>query len=228
MGLAAGCAGGRILPRTRRRGRTSGLCAPSAGNVRAARATGQRCGSLRSTRVLRPVALPFWCSPANLQGRAAAFFCSQALTTFIMCRCMRGATPQEVSMPHMLEWSRAYAHRLAADAAALPRRALLKCPEAQARAGSWRVAFSFPAIPLQAGSGNGPTYPAHQGLPTYAGAWHWRFGPWGPRHAAGLVPGQDGPNHRGPCLWIADNVCAERFEALLGKLTPAETGCVHQ
>lgn len=38
-----------------------------------------------------------------------------------------------------------------------------------------------------------------------------------------FAPGQDGPNYSGPCLWIADNVCAEQFEALLGKLDPRET-----
>jgi glucose-6-phosphate isomerase len=41
-----------------------------------------------------------------------------------------------------------------------------------------------------------------------------------------FAPGQDGPNHAGPWLWIADNVCAKTFEALLGKLSPAETAVV--
>ncbi len=38
-----------------------------------------------------------------------------------------------------------------------------------------------------------------------------------------FAPGQDGPGYAGPWLWIADNVCAEQFEALLGKLRPEET-----
>lgn len=38
-----------------------------------------------------------------------------------------------------------------------------------------------------------------------------------------FAPGQDGPNYHGPWLWIADNVCAEQFESLLGKLDPRET-----
>lgn len=38
-----------------------------------------------------------------------------------------------------------------------------------------------------------------------------------------FAPGQDGPGYAGPWLWIADNVCAEQFEAMLNKLDPAET-----
>ena len=38
-----------------------------------------------------------------------------------------------------------------------------------------------------------------------------------------FAPGQDGPDYQGPWLWIADNVCAEQFEALLSKLPPKET-----
>lgn len=38
-----------------------------------------------------------------------------------------------------------------------------------------------------------------------------------------FAPGQDMPNYTGPCLWIADNVCAAQFEGLLGKLDPRET-----
>lgn len=38
-----------------------------------------------------------------------------------------------------------------------------------------------------------------------------------------FAPGQDGPGYNGPWLWIADNVCAEQFEGLLGKLSPKET-----
>lgn len=38
-----------------------------------------------------------------------------------------------------------------------------------------------------------------------------------------FAPGQDGPGHKGPWLWVADNVCAEQFEALLEKLDPKDT-----
>ncbi|MBQ7618046.1 MAG: glucose-6-phosphate isomerase, partial [Desulfovibrio sp.] len=38
-----------------------------------------------------------------------------------------------------------------------------------------------------------------------------------------FAPGQDLPDHNGPSVWVADNVGAEQFEALLGKLNPKET-----
>lgn len=38
-----------------------------------------------------------------------------------------------------------------------------------------------------------------------------------------FAPGQDGPCHQGPWLWIADNVCPATFEAWLGKLPPEKT-----
>lgn len=38
-----------------------------------------------------------------------------------------------------------------------------------------------------------------------------------------FAPGQDEPGYNGSWLWIADNVCAEQFEGLLGKLSPKET-----
>jgi glucose-6-phosphate isomerase len=38
-----------------------------------------------------------------------------------------------------------------------------------------------------------------------------------------FAPGQDEPNHAGPWLWIADNVCPRSFEALLRKLQPMDT-----
>lgn len=38
-----------------------------------------------------------------------------------------------------------------------------------------------------------------------------------------FFPGQDGPCHEGPWLWIADNVCPAAFEAWLGKLPPGKT-----
>lgn len=38
-----------------------------------------------------------------------------------------------------------------------------------------------------------------------------------------FAPGQDQPGYNGPWLWIADNVCAEQFEAMLTKLNPKHT-----
>ncbi|MDE5832299.1 MAG: glucose-6-phosphate isomerase [Desulfovibrio sp.] len=38
-----------------------------------------------------------------------------------------------------------------------------------------------------------------------------------------FAPGQDGPGYNGPWLWIADNVCAQQFEGMLGNLNPADT-----
>lgn len=38
-----------------------------------------------------------------------------------------------------------------------------------------------------------------------------------------FAPGQDGPGYDGPWLWIADNVCASQFEAMLEKLDPQKT-----
>lgn len=41
-----------------------------------------------------------------------------------------------------------------------------------------------------------------------------------------FAPGQDGPGHDGPWLWIADNVCAATFESWLTRLSPRETTVV--
>ncbi|MCR4666407.1 MAG: glucose-6-phosphate isomerase [Desulfovibrio sp.] len=38
-----------------------------------------------------------------------------------------------------------------------------------------------------------------------------------------FAPGQNLPDHNGPSVWVADNVCAEQFEALLARLDPKET-----
>lgn len=38
-----------------------------------------------------------------------------------------------------------------------------------------------------------------------------------------FAPGQDGPGYEGPWLWIADNVCAAQFDAMLANLQPKET-----
>ncbi len=38
-----------------------------------------------------------------------------------------------------------------------------------------------------------------------------------------FMPGQDGPSHQGPWLWIADNVCPATFTSWLDKLPPEKT-----
>jgi len=38
-----------------------------------------------------------------------------------------------------------------------------------------------------------------------------------------FAPEQNWPNHTGPCVWIADNVCAQTFEAWLSLLNAQET-----
>ncbi len=38
-----------------------------------------------------------------------------------------------------------------------------------------------------------------------------------------FMPEQDGPNHKGPWLWIADNVCPSTFSSWLDKLPPEKT-----
>ena len=38
-----------------------------------------------------------------------------------------------------------------------------------------------------------------------------------------FAPSQDLPGHNGPSVWVADNVCAEQFEALLSRLSPKDT-----
>ena len=127
-------------------------------------------------------------------------------------------------MPHMLEWSRAYAHRLTADAAA-PLKA--RAPEIAQRLKRELAAGELPflSLPFRAKlevemAPLIPRIKAYRHM-LVLGIGGSALGARAMQQA--FAPGQDGPNHRGPCLWIADNVCAERFESLLGKLTPEET-----
>jgi len=141
-----------------------------------------------------------------------------------MRRQERGATPQEVSMPHLLEWSRAYAHRLDADsAAALKARAPEVAQRLQRELASGELPFISMPFRAKLEVEMAPLIPRikaykHMLVLGIGGS---ALGARAMQQA--FAPGQDGPAHRGPWLWIADNVCAERFEALLGKLNPTET-----
>ena len=127
-------------------------------------------------------------------------------------------------MPHLLEWSRAYTHRLSADAAA-PLRA--RAPEVAQRLARELSAGELPflSMPFRAKlevemAPLIPRIKAYRHM-LVLGIGGSALGARAMQQA--FAPGQDGPGHAGPWLWIADNVCAERFEALLGKLSPAET-----
>lgn len=130
-------------------------------------------------------------------------------------------------MPHYIEWSRAYSHRLnAADGAPL-----------QARAAEMGVRLErelaqgilpFLSMPYRA--------TLEKDLPPILEKVRTRkhmlvLGIGGSALGARAIqrafaPGQDRPGHDGPCLWIADNVCAEEFEALLAGLDAADTSVV--
>ena len=127
-------------------------------------------------------------------------------------------------MPHLLEWSRAYAHRLDADsAAALKARAPEVAQRLQRELASGELPFISMPFRAKLEVEMAPLIPRikaykHMLVLGIGGS---ALGARAMQQA--FAPGQDGPGHRGPCLWIADNVCAERFEALLGKLNPTET-----
>ena len=127
-------------------------------------------------------------------------------------------------MPHLLEWSRAYTHRLDADsAAALKARAPEVAQRLQRELASGELPFISMPFRAKLEVEMAPLIPRikaykHMLVLGIGGS---ALGARAMQQA--FAPGQDGPGHRGPWLWIADNVCAERFEALLGKLNPAET-----
>lgn len=88
------------------------------------------------------------------------------------------------------------------------------------------AAFPDHAVPGTPGAGTAaPAAPGPCAAP-YAGAGHRRLRTGARRPARAFAPGQDGPCHDGPCLWIADNVCAATFESWLAKLPPHETTVV--
>ena len=130
-------------------------------------------------------------------------------------------------MMHTLEWSRAYTGRLQRDAAAvfaarapeLSRRLETECAQRLA-------AFPDHAVPGTPGRELPPLLPRvrarrHMLVLGIGGS---ALGARALQRA--FAPGQDGPCHDGPCLWIADNVCAATFESWLAKLPPHETTVV--
>lgn len=127
-------------------------------------------------------------------------------------------------MSHLLEWSGAYVHRLPKDAAAacVARHEELGRRLAQETAAGelpflsmpYRAKLEVEMAPLI------PRIKAYKHM-LVLGIGGSALGARAMQRA--FAPGQDGPGHTGPWLWIADNVSAEIFEAWLGKLTPAET-----
>ena len=127
-------------------------------------------------------------------------------------------------MRHSLEWSRAVTGRLAGDALS-PLHA--RAPELAARLARESGAGELPflSMPYRA------TLEAELDAltPVLRGFEHMLvLGIGGSALGAralqrAFAPGQDGPCHNGPWLWIADNVCPVTFESWLGKLPPEKT-----
>ena len=127
-------------------------------------------------------------------------------------------------MPHSLEWSRAYTGRLTeADRAAQAARA----DELAARLESGIAAGEMPFLVMPYRARLEKDIDAV--LPRVKRFRHMLVLGIGGSALGGraiqraFAPGQDGPDHDGPCLWIADNVGPGQFEALLGRLSPKET-----
>ena len=127
-------------------------------------------------------------------------------------------------MPHTLEWSRAYTHRLSpSDAEHLK----VKAVSLAKRLAKETSAGELPFLTMPYRSRLEKEMPPL--LPRVRACKHMLvLGIGGSALGAramqqAFASGQDGPGHAGPWLWIADNVCAERFEALLSKLNPADT-----
>ena len=127
-------------------------------------------------------------------------------------------------MSHSLEWSRAYTARLSEDDAAACEARSAELAQRLARetaAGElpflsmpYRAKLEVEMAPLI------PRIKAYKHM-LVLGIGGSALGARAMQRA--FAPGQDGPGHKSPWLWIADNVCAEQFEALLGKLNPSET-----
>ena len=127
-------------------------------------------------------------------------------------------------MAHLLEWSRAYTGRLSENdkAPRLARAAQLsERLQEELRAGT----LPFLSMPYR------PRLEEDMSrvLPQIRGFRHMLLlGIGGSALGCRAIqrafaPGQDLPDHTGPSVWVADNVCAEQFEALLAKLNPKET-----
>ena len=130
-------------------------------------------------------------------------------------------------MSHNLEWSRAYSHRLhTADAAPLQARASALGLRLERELSQGLLPFLSMTYRASLESGLPPVLervrPCRHMLVLGIGG-----SALGARAVQkAFAPEQDRPGHSGPSLWIADNVCAEEFEALLGALNPAETAVV--
>lgn len=127
-------------------------------------------------------------------------------------------------MPHVIEWSRAYTHRLSADAANAPRERAAALAQRLARECQQGelpfLSMGFRTRLEQELSSLLPRVQRYRHM-LVLGIGGSALGARAIQQA--FAPGQDGPGHSGPWLWIADNVCAAKFEALLGSLVPEET-----
>ena len=130
-------------------------------------------------------------------------------------------------MMHTLEWSRAYTGRLQRDAAAV---FAARAPELSRRLETECAQGSLPFLTMPYRERLERELPPL--LPRVCARRHMLvLGIGGSALGAralqrAFAPGQDGPCHDGPCLWIADNVCAATFESWLAKLPPHETTVV--
>mgnify|MGYP000212640242 CR=1 FL=1 len=136
-------------------------------------------------------------------------------------------TPHPGGGHHALEWSRAYTGRLQRDAAAV---FAARAPELSRRLETECAQGSLPFLTMPYRERLERELPPL--LPRVRARRHMLvLGIGGSALGAralqrAFAPGQDGPCHDGPCLWIADNVCSATFESWLAKLPPHETTVV--
>ncbi|BAV92464.1 glucose-6-phosphate isomerase [Candidatus Desulfovibrio trichonymphae] len=127
-------------------------------------------------------------------------------------------------MPHTLEWSQAYTHRLSKNNA---RAVAARQADLSQRLAYETAAGALPFLTMSYREKLVVELPLV--LPRLKICKHMLvLGIGGSALGARAIqrafaPGQDGPEHQGPWLWIADNVCAQTFDAWLSKLNPAET-----
>lgn len=130
-------------------------------------------------------------------------------------------------MPHNIEWSQAYTGRLSPHAAA-PFAA--RAPEMARRLQRECAAGTLPFLTFPFVSALREALPPL--LPRVRARKHMLvLGIGGSALGARAIqrafaPGQDGPCHNGPCLWIADNVSPAIFESWLSALPPSDTTVV--
>lgn len=130
-------------------------------------------------------------------------------------------------MSHSIEWSQAYTGRLSPDATApFTARASEMAQRLQRECAAGTLPFlTFPFVPTLR-----ETLPPL--LPRIRSRKHMLvLGIGGSALGARAIqrafaPGQDGPGHDGPCLWIADNVSPTIFESWLSSLSPSDTTVV--